>query len=168
MRQVSVPEYGDVLGLPLAPAERDFLAALGKALSVRPSLLVPGAFDLEASGYVGAAVIDGLSLEIRPKVPLASVLFMVSYAIDPTSWRDWDFGFDTSGSILDAVALGFAGQLRRATRRGIHCGYRHTEEALSTVRGRIRIEEQLRRRFGQLLPIEVWRVSVVSETQTGG
>ena len=44
---------------------------------------------------------------------------------------------------------------RRAFSRGLLHGYRRREEALQTVRGRIRFAEQLRRRFSVPLPIEV-------------
>jgi 5-methylcytosine-specific restriction enzyme subunit McrC len=45
--------------------------------------------------------------------------------------------------------------LRRALRRGVLHGYRVEEDALQTVRGRIRFDEQLRRRFGIAPPVEV-------------
>ena len=51
------------------------------------------------------------------------------------------------------VALSAAA--RRAFSRGLLHGYRTEEEALYTVRGRIRFAEQIRRRFGVPLPVEV-------------
>ena len=44
---------------------------------------------------------------------------------------------------------------RQAVRRGLLQGYRHEEEALHTVRGRIRFNDQINRRFGVPLPLEV-------------
>ena len=44
---------------------------------------------------------------------------------------------------------------RRAFSRGLLHGYVVEEEALQTVRGRIRFDEQIRRRFGIALPVEV-------------
>ena len=44
---------------------------------------------------------------------------------------------------------------RRAFARGLLHGYRTEEEALYAVRGRIRFDEQIRRRFGIPLPVEV-------------
>ena len=46
-------------------------------------------------------------------------------------------------------------QARKAFARGLLHGYRTEEEALYTVRGRIRFDDQLRRRFGVPLPVEV-------------
>lgn len=155
MRHLSVREFEVSLGVPLSPDERDALLRLGMIVTLRPSIGSVYSFDIEAAGFVGAVEFPTLSLEIRPKVPLESVLFMVSYAIDPSTWRNWQFGFDPETSLVEAVALGFAGQLRRATARGILQGYRAVEESLATVRGRIRIEDQLRNWFGRLPPVEV-------------
>ena len=44
---------------------------------------------------------------------------------------------------------------RRAFGRGLLHGYRTEEEALHTIRGRIVVAEQIRRRFDLLLPVEV-------------
>ena len=49
----------------------------------------------------------------------------------------------------------FHASVRQATHRGLLQGYRTRDEALNVVRGRIRIDDQLRRRFGLAFPIEV-------------
>ena len=49
----------------------------------------------------------------------------------------------------------FAASARRAFSRGVVHGYRTEEEALHTVRGRIRFADQMRRRFGIPMPVEV-------------
>ena len=55
----------------------------------------------------------------------------------------------------DTLALALAAAARRAFVRGLLHGYRTEEEALHTVRGRIRFDEQMRRRSGVPLPVEV-------------
>ena len=55
----------------------------------------------------------------------------------------------------DTLALALAAAARRAFARGLLHGYRTEEEALYAVRGRIRFDEQIRRRFGIALPVEV-------------
>ena len=49
----------------------------------------------------------------------------------------------------------FLSVLRQSIRRGLLQGYRVIEESGYTVRGRLRAEDQLRRRFGLPLPVEV-------------
>ena len=53
------------------------------------------------------------------------------------------------------LALALASAARRAFSRGLLHGYVVEEEALQTVRGRIRFDEQIRRRFGIAVPVEV-------------
>ena len=51
--------------------------------------------------------------------------------------------------------MSFAHHTRQAIHRGLLQGYRREEDALTTVRGRIRFGDQIGRRFGVPLPIEV-------------
>ena len=57
--------------------------------------------------------------------------------------------------LVEAMVQIFHAAVRQATGRGLLQGYRTYEETLNVVRGRIRIEDQLRRRFGIAVPIEV-------------
>ena len=57
--------------------------------------------------------------------------------------------------VLEAVALAFSRRTQRAIHRGLLRGYRREEDALSTVRGQIRFADQIGRRYGLPLPIEV-------------
>ena len=56
---------------------------------------------------------------------------------------------------MEALVPAFASAARRAFARGLIHGYRTEDEALHIVRGRIRIDEQFRRRFGIPVPLEV-------------
>src|SRR5258708_37529062 len=57
--------------------------------------------------------------------------------------------------VVDAIASAFARATSRAVGRGLLEGYRHTEDSLHTVRGRVRFADQLRIRHGIVPPIEV-------------
>jgi 5-methylcytosine-specific restriction enzyme subunit McrC len=56
---------------------------------------------------------------------------------------------------VDAIAPAFLHHVRHALQRGVLQGYRTFEEPLPTVRGRVLFAEQLRRRPGRWLPVEV-------------
>ena len=56
---------------------------------------------------------------------------------------------------MESIIPAFTHHTHRAIRRGLLQGYRHEEEALQTVRGRIRFNDQINRRLGFPLPIEV-------------
>ena len=70
-------------------------------------------------------------------------------------FQETDFEFPEKVALPDALALALVSAARRAFSRGLLHGYRTEEEALQTVRGRIRFDDQIRRRFGVPLPVEV-------------
>ena len=82
-------------------------------------------------------------------------MFLIAYAMDPKNWRKDPVELARDDDVLEAIALAFAHRTRQAIQRGLLQGYRREEEALHTVRGRIRFGDQISRRFGIPLPIEV-------------
>ena len=123
-------------------------------VDVAPSTDEEGKYRLTPSSYIGALKIGDLAVVIRPKICIDRVLFLIAYAMDPKSWRKESFGL-AGDDVLEAIALAFAHRTRQAIRRGLLQGYRHEEDALYTVRGRVRFDDQISRRFGIPLPIEV-------------
>jgi 5-methylcytosine-specific restriction enzyme subunit McrC len=111
---------------------------------------------LTPRGLVGSTRVDALQVDVRPKqrVGLSRVLFMLGYVRD--------LGFESAlvaasdeHDLWPALAESLARLTRKALAPGVLQGYRTMDEALLTVRGRIRIGDQFARRPGQLLPIEV-------------
>ena len=66
-----------------------------------------------------------------------------------------DFDFRDEHALPDALAMALTFQARRAFASGLLHGYRNEEDTIYTVRGRIRFDDQLRRRFVSSLPMEV-------------
>ena len=120
-----------------------------------PSPDKEGAYRLKPSSYVGALNVGDLAVVVRPKLPIDRVMFLIAYAMNPKDWRRDPAELDRAYDVLEAIALAFARRTRQAIRRGLLKGYRREEDALNTVRGRIRFDEQIRRRFDIPLPIEV-------------
>ncbi len=154
-RLVLLAEYVTSPAVELTPHDASSLRRAVTTMSVVPSSDVPGTYDLTPGSEVGVVALDSCCLVIRPKVPIDRVLFLVSYALDSASWREQTALYNTAEDIVEGMAAVFVHELRRALRRGLLQGYRSTEDALTTVRGRIRFDEQLRRRFGATLPLEV-------------
>ncbi len=132
------------------------LQALARAhVEVRPAAGADGGYVLTPSSYVGAVNVGDISVVIRPKIPIGRVMFLMTYALDPRHWwQDW-VELARHDDILEAIAMSFALRTRQAIRRGLLRDYRREEDALTTVRGRIRFGDQMGRRFGIPLPIEV-------------
>ena len=158
MAHLCLAEYekraGVALSLDDVAALRTGRAYESGAVTVAPSA-EPGHYDLTASSWVGVVNAGTLTLEIRPKLPIGRLLFLLSYHMDPKFWWDIPFDYDERASLFEAVIPGFVFQVRRALQRGPLQGYRVEEDTLSIVRGRIRVADQVRRHFGIAPPIEV-------------
>lgn len=113
------------------------------------------AYHLTPGSTVGAVEIGDLSVFIAPKIGIPKLLSLACYAMDEFKLQDLDFDFGEEEALPDILALSLAAASRRAFRRGLLHGYRTEEEMLYGIRGRIRFEDQLRRRFGVAIPVEV-------------
>lgn len=131
-------------------------ARLGPAglVDVRP--LGDGQWQLVPQGTVGAVSVDDLQVQVTPKggVGVAHLLFLLGYARDP-GFRPEDVGGGSRDELWPALAESLARQTERALAHGVLQGYRSVDDSLRTVRGRIRISDQVARRPGLLLPLEV-------------
>ena len=141
----------------LSAPERD--ALLGQAntlgVSIVPVVGAEGVYGLNPGSTVGAVEIGELSVLIEPKIGIPKLLSLACYAQSKFKPRGELFDFRREDALPDVLALALSAAARRAFSRGLLHGYRTEEEALYTVRGRIRFAEQIRRRFGVPLPVEV-------------
>ena len=157
MREIDLQEYEESeAAYPLSPYERDALRQI-PSLQVRraDTAGAQAEYTLRPGSIVGAVEVGGLSVLIKPKIGIPQLLSLACYAIDKVAFRRDEFDFPKETALPDALALALASHARRAFSRGLLHGYRTEEEALHTVRGRIRFDEQIRRRFGIPLPVEV-------------
>jgi len=137
----------------LTASERQVLASVRDV--VVSATAVEGIYDVRPGSTVGSLSVDGRTILIRPKIGFARALFLVSHAIDNAAWGEDEAEHAEADRVVDAVASAFARVAARALRRGPLQGYRPTEDSLHTVRGRIRVADQLRVRLGIVPPIEV-------------
>ena len=115
-----------------------------------------GFYTLRAGSIVGALDLEGLSLHIKPKVTIKRLLYLALYAAGEVKPQEGLFSFaQADPTLADLLALALGSAAGRAFRQGLWQGYRVREEALHTVRGRIMVAEQIRRRFDMPLPVEV-------------
>ena len=155
MRRIDLQEYGTSEPLCLSVDERDALGERSLPLTIEPAPGVAGAYRLTPGSTIGAVEIGDLSVAIHPKLDISRVLFLASYALGAFKLREERFDFGEEHTLVEALALALEAAARRAFARGLLHGYRTEEEALHTVRGRILVAEQIRRRFGVPVPIEV-------------
>lgn len=145
--QLSKAELGLLLG-----AQRNSGAGI---LSVG---LAPAAgedfYQVRTGSIVGTLAWPELQVQIRPKVDLANLFFLLSYGLPLVEWRDGVFPYEQSRDLFLAVAAVFELELRRALRYGLARGYIDREEPLAGLRGRLLIDRQLIGRQGQAIPLE--------------
>jgi 5-methylcytosine-specific restriction enzyme subunit McrC len=152
--RIVLREYAVSDPLRLSIEDQDTLGQLVPEMTITR---VPGHEDivtLNPRGMVGAIQLGIRRFELRPKIKIRRLAFLLAYSMDPRHWRRSRFDFDEEADLFEAVVPGFAFQVEEALRRGPLLGYRREEEALQTVRGRIRFDDQLRARFGIFPPIE--------------
>lgn len=107
-------------------------------------------------GSVGSVRVEGLSVRVVPaaSLGLTQLFFLLDHAAeDPflpsaVAARDDD-------ELWASVADSLAALAHRALAPGLLRGYRRVDEALTTVRGRIRLGDQIRRHPGMTIPLEV-------------
>ena len=157
MRQINLQEYVPSGLHALTSDQRDALRRI-------PSLTVTRAdtegleaeYQLSPGSTVGAVELADLSVLIQPKIGIRQLLSMACYAMGAYKSQDQRlFDFREEDTLPDTLALALSAAARQAFSRGLLHDYLNREEALYTVRGRIRFDEQIRRRFGIPIPIEV-------------
>ena len=113
-----------------------------------------GRYVVTPGSIIGAATTARLHVVIEPKLSIDRVFFLLGYA------RGFRFAPETTTlaareGIVEPFVAAFLDLLQRALRRGLLMSYLQREEALTTIRGRIRFAEQARRHYDLPLPIEV-------------
>lgn len=138
----------------LAAEQLDALRRMVGSVDVSPTSR-SDTWILRPGSEIGVIRLPDLTIEIKPKLPIHRVLFLASYALGAFKLKPDVADLDQSADLFEAMVQLFHDAVRQATGRGLLQGYQTQEETLNVVRGRIRIEEQLRRRFGIAVPIEV-------------
>ena len=155
VRPIDLTEYQRSGPVDLSATERDVLAGTLPSLAIQPVIGRDDAYYVTPGSTVGAVEVGDLSVLIHPKIGIRQLLSLACYAVGQIKFQHEDFDFPEDISLPDVLALALSAQARRAFTAGLLHGYRTEEEALYGVRGRIRFDDQLRRRFGVAMPVEV-------------
>lgn len=139
---------------PLTISERKVLRELVPEVALIEGGDAGGMFQINPGNAVGAVQIGDRRFELRPKMDIDRLFFLLSYSMNPKHWKESSFRFEHREDIFEAVVQGFAYQLEMALRQGQLSGYTEMEEAIQTVRGRIRFNDHIRDRHGLIPPIE--------------
>lgn len=115
----------------------------------------PGDWMVAAAGKIGVVRVGDLQVTVKPKVAIDRLVFMMGYARNPSYWRDDRVRLDRELDLPEALAEAFRRLAARAVEQGLLKGYRTIDDTTAVMRGRIREADQIKRRFGRLIPLEV-------------
>ena len=156
MRKIDLKEYETSKQYRLSVSERDQLRDLLPSVSMEPAKGKRRRYHLRPGSIVGALEMDGLSVLIKPKIGIPQLLSLACYAMGVYKPQEQHlFDFQKAQTLPNVLALALIAAARRAFGSGLLRGYLTEEDALQTVRGRIRFDEQIRRRYGIPLPVEL-------------
>lgn len=136
----------------LTDAQAGQLAGRAKnIISVSPTS-AKDRWALRAKHHIGTLVVGDCSFLIRPKIPPQNVFVMFDIGLPENAWHSEQFGYGTEGELLPAVVAWFARNVERTLGRGLIRNYRHHEDELVAIRGRIDVPRMLAR-GGLALPV---------------
>ena len=137
----------------LSGAEAVALAGTG-LLEVLPART--GRWRIIPNGHVGAVRIGTRSVSVLPhaNLGLSDLFFLLDYA-PSGAFLSSPIGASETDDLWTSMARSFIALAEPELARGLMRGYKRVDDALSTVRGRIRISDQIRRHPGMTIPLEV-------------
>ena len=94
----------------LSREEREGLRQVTNTISIVPSEEQQETYDLTPSSTIGVINLGDLAIEIRPKIAIDRVLFLLSYSLNPKNWRSLGFDFAKADSLIEAIIPGFVAQ----------------------------------------------------------
>ena len=130
-------------------------SALNTGITLTPTPGADDVYDLTPGSIVGVIHLDGLDIVIEPKVPLDRFMFVLSYALPYVRDLKEPLALEASTDIPEAIVTAFVHHAHAALARGVQQGYRTIDDSSLTMRGRLRVGDQMRRRYGPMPPVEI-------------
>lgn len=128
-----ISEYGNADVVITEQQARLVQAAAGSRLRVTPTLK---GYRIDATSYVGALSVPGLTLHIDPKVPVRNLFHLLTWSTHRLQFDavevDW-----AAGDLTAAAAAVYAQMLENALTMGVDRGYVEEHDRLVALRGRI-------------------------------
>ena len=119
-------------------------------LSVKPD--EDGYWNVKAKQWVGGFTIDGLRVIVRPKINPRNLFLLLEVGLPPDAWLPEAIDYAETHDLLPALISFFARTAETTLARGHYHSYRHEEEDLLALRGRLDFQRQFRR-GGLLVPM---------------
>jgi 5-methylcytosine-specific restriction enzyme subunit McrC len=135
--------------------DREAVERLVAAKVVTSSPLGPGRWELRAARKVGVVRVGDLTVWVKPKVTISRLLWLLGWARRSVFDAPGPVALEATDELVAALAEAFCAQAERALQAGLLQGYQEVEASESVLRGRLQAGDQLRRRFGMVVPLMV-------------
>jgi len=150
-REIELHEGGDAVFVRVGDAVLD--ALVGSEL-VDVQYRAADGVAIAPRRKVGVARVGPVVVRIHPKISIPRLFWLLGFTAD-RGWRGGEVPFAVTDELVVAIADAFLRQVEPALAEGPLQGYHEVDDALNVLRGRVREQEQLRRRFGIPVPIFV-------------
>jgi len=135
------------------PREHVFGMAETKLVTAGPAR-DDGRWILKTDSHIGVAVGPGWELRVEPKIEISQLMFLLGFA-GQDGWHADEAAYDVEPDFFSAVASGFSVLAERAISPSPLHGYVQRDETSHVLRGRIRFADQIAKRPGVALPLEI-------------
>lgn len=133
-------------------SEADALRLARCRLGLQVELDTPGAYEVRSCNLVGVDLVDHLEIEVRPKLPITNLLYLLGETPEDLRLGD-DVGHSGQPGAVVVLQELFATALSRVLSRGLPTLYVQRREKLPVVRGRIEVLELTTKGFGLVPPV---------------
>src|SRR5258705_11913377 len=103
-RRLTLNEFRTERSVLLSIEERDTLRQLHPQIRIEPTPYSNDHYDLTPDQRIGLICLPNLVLEVRPKVPMSSVFFLMSYACNAVEWFNQQPEFGRELDLTELVA----------------------------------------------------------------
>ncbi len=112
----------------------------------------PDWWKVSTRQWVGAFTLGDLRIIVRPKIKPENLFFLLEVGLPAEAWQAEAIDYATTDELLPALVSFFARTAETTLARGLFHHYRHEEDDLLALRGRIDFVRQFRR-GGVLVPM---------------
>jgi 5-methylcytosine-specific restriction enzyme subunit McrC len=151
LKLIELDEYEEKL---LPKVSKEVAAAINQTgfITVEPTFGEESIF--RADSKIGIVQVGDIQIKVMPKFPVNNLFYLLGLH-DGIKFESDSVNIEESHSITDLIFESFLRNVIASTSRGLLTGYRRVEETSKILRGRILIGEQLKKRQGQMYPVEV-------------
>ena len=151
LKLIELDEYEEKL---LPKVSQEIAAAINQTgfISVEPTFGEESIF--RADSKIGIVRVGDIQIRVMPKFPVNNLFYLLGLH-EGIKFESDSVSISESRDITNLIFESFLRNVAESTSRGLLTGYRQVEETSKVLHGRVLLGEQLKKRFGNMYPVEV-------------